>query len=79
MWKEEQNKLVATFEFSNFIEAFAFMTQVAFVAEKQQHHPEWTNTYNKVEIKLTTHDEGNVVTSKDRQLAAAIDQIYKSQ
>ena len=76
MWKEENNSLKRTFEFSNFIEAFAFMTKVAFHAEKMNHHPNWTNVYNKVNISLNTHDAGDVVTEKDRKLAAAIDKIY---
>lgn len=75
MWIEEDNKLKKTFKFSDFQEAFAFMTRVAFLAEKQNHHPNWSNVYNTVEIELTTHDQGNVVTEKDRKLAKAIDQI----
>lgn len=75
MWKEENNKLVRTFEFSNFVEAFGFMSQVAIIAEKSDHHPNWSNVYNKVTIELTTHDAGNVVTDNDRNLAAAIDQL----
>jgi 4a-hydroxytetrahydrobiopterin dehydratase len=82
MWQEiksSDNKpesvLVKTFTFSNFIEAFAFMTKVALLAEKANHHPEWTNVYNKVVIKLSTHDAGNVVTDKDRKLAEAIDKL----
>lgn len=75
MWKEEKNQLIRHFEFRNFVEAFAFMTRVAFLAEKQGHHPEWKNVYNKVEIRLSTHDAGNVVTDKDRKLAAAIDAL----
>lgn len=73
MWKETNNQLVREFSFMNFVEAFAFMTKVAIVAEKQNHHPEWTNVYNKLTIKLSTHDAGNVVTNKDRELAQAID------
>ena len=76
MWNEIENQLIATFEFNDFIEAFAFMTQVALVAEKMNHHPEWSNVYNKVEIKLCTHDAGNVVTAKDRELAGLIGKIY---
>ncbi len=76
-WKEENNALVAEFEFSDFIAAFAFMSEVAIWAEKQNHHPTWSNTYNKVEILLTTHDAGNVVTDKDRELAGKIDTVYK--
>ncbi len=76
MWKEENNTLNRSFEFSNFIEAFAFMTKVAFLAEKANHHPNWSNVYNKVTITLNTHDAGNTVTEKDRKLAEAIDKIY---
>ena len=75
MWVEEDNKLKKTFEFRDFSEAFAFMVRVAFLAEQQGHHPNWSNVYNKVRIELTTHDEGDIVTDKDRKLAQAIDQI----
>lgn len=75
MWKEEDNKLTRTFEFNDFTEAFGFMTRVAFLAEKMQHHPNWSNVYNKVSIELTTHDQGNVITQKDRDLANAIDEL----
>lgn len=75
MWKEADNKLSRTFEFKDFSEAFAFMTRVALLAESLQHHPNWSNEYNKVHIDLTTHDEGNTVTEKDRDLASAIDRL----
>jgi 4a-hydroxytetrahydrobiopterin dehydratase len=75
MWTEENNQLTKSFVFRNFVEAFAFMTRVALVAEKMDHHPNWTNVYNKVTIHLNTHDAGNVVTEKDRKLAAAIDKL----
>lgn len=75
MWKEEDSKLKKTFKFNNFQEAFGFMTRVAFLAEGMQHHPNWSNVYNTVEIELTTHDSGNTVTEKDRELAKAIDKI----
>ncbi|PZX59889.1 4a-hydroxytetrahydrobiopterin dehydratase [Algoriphagus ratkowskyi] len=75
MWKEEDNKLKKTFKFKDFQEAFAFMTRVAFLAEAAQHHPNWSNVYNKVIIELTTHDAGNTVTKKDRELAKAIDEL----
>lgn len=75
MWKEIDNSLQRSFKFQNFIEAFAFMTKVAFLAEKMNHHPEWKNVYNKVEITLTTHDAGNTVTEKDRKLAEQINQL----
>jgi 4a-hydroxytetrahydrobiopterin dehydratase len=77
MWKEENNQLKATFKFDNFIQAFAFMTEVAFHAEQQAHHPEWKNVYNTVEIALSTHDAGNVVTDKDHKLAKSIDAVYQ--
>ncbi len=75
MWIEKDNQLTAVFKFKDFVEAFTFMTAVAFHAEKQNHHPEWSNVYNKVTIHLSTHDAGNIVTEKDRQLAATIDWI----
>jgi 4a-hydroxytetrahydrobiopterin dehydratase len=75
MWEESNNQLKKTFAFKNFAEAFAFMTRVAFLAEKMEHHPNWTNVYNKVTISLSTHDAGNTVTEKDRQLAMQIDRL----
>lgn len=75
MWVEEDNKLKKTFEFRDFTEAFAFMVRVAFLAEQQGHHPNWSNVYNKVSIELSTHDEGDIITDKDRKLAQAIDLI----
>lgn len=74
-WKEENNELYQSFEFKDFSEAFAFMTRVALLAEKHNHHPRWNNVYNKVEIHLNTHDKGDVVTDKDRKLAEAIDKL----
>ena len=73
MWKEKDNKLKKTFEFTDFIAAFGFMSRVALAAEKMDHHPTWSNTYNKVTIELCTHDAGGVVTEKDRKLAGIID------
>lgn len=75
MWQTEDNKLVRTFTFKNFIEAFGFMTKVAFIAEKLDHHPEWSNIYNTVVIKLSTHDAGNIITDKDENLAKEIDKL----
>ena len=75
MWQETDNKLVRHFVFADFTEAFAFVTRVALLAEKMDHHPFWSNVYNKVTIELTTHDKGNIITEKDRKLAAAIDKI----
>ncbi len=77
MWKEEDNKLKADFQFDSFISAFAFMTKVAIVAEKMDHHPFWTNVYNRVSIELSTHDAGDIVTKKDHDLAREIDKIIK--
>jgi 4a-hydroxytetrahydrobiopterin dehydratase len=76
MWKEENNTLKKNFEFKSFIDAFAFMTQVAMIAEKMDHHPFWTNVYNKVTIELSTHEAGDVVTQRDHDLAQAIDKIH---
>ena len=75
MWNEENNKLYRKFQFKNFSEAFAFMTRVALQAEKMDHHPLWTNVYNTVEVWLSTHDAGDIVTDKDRQLAKKIDAL----
>jgi 4a-hydroxytetrahydrobiopterin dehydratase len=74
-WEEKNDKLVREFEFKNFREAFGFMSQVALLAEKHDHHPDWKNSYNKVFITLTSHSEGGKVTDKDRQLAEAIDKL----
>jgi 4a-hydroxytetrahydrobiopterin dehydratase len=77
MWSEVNNTLYKKFEFTDFSEAFAFMTRVAMEAEKMNHHPLWTNVWNKVEIWLSTHDAGNVVTDLDRALAKKIDALVK--
>ena len=77
IWKEENNRLHRNFEFKNFMEAFSFMTHVAFEAEKLNHHPEWSNIYNKVNISLTTHDAKNSITEKDRILAEKIDMVFE--
>lgn len=76
MWTEVNKQLTANFVFKDFVQAFAFMTEVAFQAEKLHHHPEWNNVYNKVSIALSTHDAGNIVTQKDHELANAINDIY---
>jgi len=78
MWTEENNSLYKKFEFKNFSEAFAFMTRVAIEAEKADHHPLWTNVYNKVKIWLSTHDAGNTITAKDRKLAENIDKLLSN-
>jgi 4a-hydroxytetrahydrobiopterin dehydratase len=77
MWKKTNNQLYRAFEFKDFSEAFSFMTRVALLTEKMNHHPTWTNTYNEVEIWLSTHDAGGVVTDKDKALANAIDALVK--
>lgn len=77
MWTEANNKLSQTFKFTNFVEAFGFMTKVAIIAEKMNHHPNWSNVYSQVTIELNTHDAGDIVTEKDHKLAAAIDDILK--
>jgi len=77
VWESNNNKLCRTFEFSDFKEAFAFMTHIAFIAEEQNHHPNWSNVYNKVTIELTTHDANNTITDKDHKLAKSIDSILK--
>ena len=74
-WQETDNTLHNTFTFKDFSEAFAFMTRVALIAEKMDHHPTWKNTWNKVDIWLNTHDKGNIVTDKDRKMAEAIDKL----
>ena len=74
-WKEENNRLRKTFTFQDFTTAFGFMTKVAIVAEKMNHHPTWTNTWNTVSFELSTHDAGNTVTDRDRKLAEAIDKL----
>ena len=77
MWQDKNDKLYRKLEFKDFKQAFDFMTGVAKVADEMNHHPTWTNTYNKVEVWLSTHSEGDKVTDKDRMLAAAIDETYK--
>ena len=74
-WKEDDNKLKKTFTFKDFSEAFGFMARVALVAEKMNHHPSWTNTWNVVSFELSTHDAGDTVTEKDRKLAQTIDKL----
>lgn len=75
MWEEKDNFLQKKFEFKNFREAFGFMTRVAFIAEEHGHHPDWENSFNTVHVKLTSHDKGDVVTDKDRNMAEAIDKL----
>jgi 4a-hydroxytetrahydrobiopterin dehydratase len=77
MWQQSDNKLYRKFQFKDFSEAFAFMTRVAMEAEKMNHHPEWKNTWNTVEVWLSTHDEGDIVTEKDEALAKKIDSLLR--
>ncbi len=78
MWREQDNTLKREFIFKNFVEAWGFMTKIALLAEKMDHHPNWSNVYNRVIIELTTHDAGNTVTDKDRKLAKAIDYYFEA-
>ena len=75
-WKEENNSLIKTFEFSSFEEAMQFMQNAIPFISETDHHPTWTNTYNRMEVKLTTHDAGNKITEKDRKLAAYLDKLH---
>ena len=74
-WIQENNRLKKTFKFKDIVSAFGFMTKVALIAEKMDHHPQWTNVYNTVSFELSTHDAGDVVTEKDQKLAKAIDAL----
>jgi len=73
MWQEDENALTADLVFEDFESAFKFMTIVAGLAEAHNHHPDWRNVYNQVSIRLTTHDAGDTITDKDRDLAMAIE------
>ena len=75
MWVEKNNKLIKSFTFDDFSQAFGFMTRVAIIAEKMNHHPTWTNTWNQVDFELSTHDAGDIVTEKDGNLAREIDRL----
>lgn len=77
-WKIENNALFRQFEFKDFAEAFGFMNKVAVVAEEMNHHPDWRNVYNRVEMRLTTHDAGDKVTDRDIALAEKIQKIFMS-
>ncbi len=73
-WVQQNDSIVSSHKFANFIEAFSFMTNVAFRAEKMNHHPSWENTYNSVKIVLSTHDIGGI-SELDFKLARVIDEI----
>ncbi len=76
-WTEKDNKLIGEFVFEDFSQAWAFMTEVAILAERKNHHPDWSNMWNRVVIILTTHDEGDIVTEKDRKMADGISKIFE--
>jgi 4a-hydroxytetrahydrobiopterin dehydratase len=76
-WALEDGKLRADLTFASFVEAFGFMTRVALLAEAQNHHPDWSNTYNQVTIQLSTHDVGGL-TRSDFALAHAINDLLRS-
>ncbi|MBX7202279.1 MAG: 4a-hydroxytetrahydrobiopterin dehydratase [Bacteroidia bacterium] len=78
MWNTVDGKLYKEFNFKNFAEAFSFLTRVALIAERVNHHPEIRIDYSKVEIFICTHDEENTITEKDKHLAEKIDQVLKS-
>lgn len=74
-WTEHNNKLQKTFKFNTFLQAIEWMGKASVEIDKLDHHPEWTNIYNKVHVVLCTHDAANTVTDKDRELAAILDKI----
>ena len=76
-WTIDNKSIKKEFKFDHFIDAFGFMSKVAILSEKMDHHPNWQNTYNKVKIALTTHDMGGI-TNKDIKLAEAIDKLIDS-
>ena len=76
-WIIENKTIKKEFKFDNFIDAFGFMSRVAILSEKMDHHPDWQNTYNKVRINLTTHDKGGITTN-DIQLAKSIDKLINT-
>ncbi len=79
MWQEHEKYLERTVVLKNFSEAMAILVQVGFIAEKHNHHPEIINVYNKVTLRLTTHDAGNNVTEKDWKLAEELDYVLPSE
>lgn len=75
-WTEENNKLQRKFKFESFMQAMEFMQRASREIDAMDHHPEWSNVYNTVDVTLCTHDAGNTVTDKDRKLADVLDKIY---
>ena len=73
-WEERDGALRRTLEFADFSEAFAFMTRVALLAESRNHHPDWSNSWNKVTIDLVSHDKGGL-TDRDKEMAEAINKL----
>lgn len=73
-WKVREGKLHCEFKFAGFVEAFGFISRVALLAEKMDHHPDWSNVYNRVVIDLSTHDVGGL-SARDFELAGRIDQL----
>jgi len=74
-WKSENGALTKSFKFGSFREALSFMVRVGFEAEAMNHHPEWTNVYNRVDVRLNTHDAGGKITAKDVALAQKMQEI----
>lgn len=77
-WNRKDQALERTFQFEDFNSAFGFMTRVALLAERMDHHPDWTNVYNRVHIRLSTHSAGSIVTDRDIQMALHINQLFIS-
>ena len=77
MWTESENKFCKTFVFKSFEDAMEFMQMVSKEISAINHHPEWTNVYNRLEVVLTTHDAGNTVTELDRRLANIMDEVFQ--
>lgn len=75
-WIENNNKLVKTYVFSNFLDATLWMFDVSEKIDEMNHHPNWSNVYNKVHVELCTHDAGNMVTEKDHELSRLLDTAY---
>jgi len=77
MWEEKENRLQRTYVFKDFIAAIAFIVNAAMHIDQMNHHPEWTNSYNKVHVSLCTHEAGDKVTEKDHALAELLDKVFE--
>ncbi len=77
-WKEENNQLTKVFKFKNFMDATRWMFDVSEAIEEINHHPNWSNVYNRVTVNLSTHDAGNIVTEKDHELAKLLDKSFEN-